>query len=262
MSTWAKIKFFYDSIPGLAGSLITATSATSNAPIENIYNMLETDLWQASDITDPHYITVDLQTHLGYPARGADYLAVLGHNLGSIGATVGLEYSTDNFAADINDAFTPVAVTSDTVFLKEFAATPGYRYWRLKITGHSSPPYLTLCIWGSATELDYATSSFDPNAELVKANMNITQGGYMAGAHTRYSERGFPITFHDADPALYAKVRAWWDAVGLKNFFVAWDTAASPADVYLMRPDARFRNPFKAGGLYRDITINLKGRKE
>src|SRR3972149_1519781 len=161
--------------------------------------MLEVDRWQASTTEDPHYITVDLQTHLGNPARSADYLAILGHNLGSINASVVLQYSTDNFTADVVDAFAPEAVLSDTVFLKGFAMTPAVRYWRLKITGHSGAPFMGICIWGEATELDYATAPFDPHAEEVRATVNTSQGGYMTGVHAKHSERGFALTFNDAD---------------------------------------------------------------
>ncbi|MFQ5354572.1 MAG: hypothetical protein ACE5DR_06460, partial [Thermodesulfobacteriota bacterium] len=44
-----------------------------------------------------------------------------------------------------------------------FPGAVNKRHWRLKMTGHSSAPYMHICIWGSKTILDYATSSFDPN---------------------------------------------------------------------------------------------------
>jgi hypothetical protein len=68
--------------------------------------------------------------------------------------------------------------------------------------------------------------------------------------------------FDDADAALYEKVRQWWDTSGVKNFFVAWEVANNPGDVFLMRPDTKFSNPIKNGGAHRDISIALKGRKE
>lgn len=260
MATWAKIKFFWETMLGSTGSSLAATSTASGYTLTDIYNMLETNMWKSAVTTDPQYITYDAGSG---NTKTADYLAIIGHNLATIGATITLQYSTDNFAADINDAFTGFAPTADTIILKEFTAPAAKRYWRLKISGTmSAAPYMTLCIWGSKTELDYASASFDPYDQDVKAAVNLSQGGFVTGIHTQYTERALSLRFDDADSTLYTKVKAWWDGSGLKNFFVAWETANNPNDVYLMRPDTRFSNPLKLGGLYRDISMNLKGRKE
>ena len=261
MSAWAKIKFFYDTMLGSAGSTLTATTtASGDYAAAYIYNMLEVNMWNAANTTTPMYLTYDAGSG---NTKTADYLAIIGHNLNTIGATITLQYSTDNFTADINDAFTGEAPASDNVYLKEFTAPAAKRYWRLKITGTlSAATYLTLCIWGSKTELDYATAAFDPYEQEVKAAMGMSQVGYVTGIHAQYTERSLDLKFEDADSTLYNKIKAWFDASGPKNFFVAWETANSPNDVYLVRPDAKFSNPFKLGGTYRDITVNLKGRKE
>lgn len=258
---WSRIKFYYDSIPGAPGSVIVATTEEAGSPVENIYSMTEVNRWSATNTASPHYVTVDLGA--GNPARSADYLAIIGHNLKTIGAAVTLQYSADNFAADVNDSFTPETAGADAVYLKEFTQTAAKRYWRLKITGTlTAAPCMAICIWGNRTELDYASSSFDPHAQDVKANVNISYGGYVTGVHTMYTERSMSLKFEDADPALYNKIKTWRETSGLNNFFVAWERTNSPSDIYLMRPDPRFENPLKNGGLYRDITINLKGRKE
>jgi len=136
------------------------------------------------------------------------------------------------------------------------------RHWRLKMTGHSNSPYMSICIWGSKTVLDYATSSFDPDGERVSANVNISNSGQIMGVHRRFSSRTMSLAFREADTALYEKVRGWWERSGLKNFFVAWERGNNPDDIFLMFPGKRFTNPFKKGGLFRDINIKLKGRKE
>lgn len=258
MATWNKVRFFYDTMLGAAGSTLTATSAAPGYEAPNINNMIETNMWRASSLADPHYITFDAGAGAG---AGADYLVVYGHNLAACGATVVLQYSADNFSADINDAFVPEAPATDRIYLKEFPQTSQYRYWRLRITGHTAVPYMTICVWGNSTELDYASTSFDPHSQDAKANVNLSYGGYVTGIHTQYVERSMALRFEDADEALYARVKGWWETSGLKHLFVAWENANSPDDVFLMRPDTRFDNPLKNGGTYRDITINLKGRK-
>jgi len=148
--------------------------------------------------------------------------------------------------------------------LSDYAA-PGAvskRHWRLKMTGHSNAPYMNICIWGSKTILDYATTSFDPYGESVQANINISNSGRVMGVHTKYTERSMSLAFRGADTILYEKVRGWWEGSGLKNFFVAWERGNNPDDIFLMFPDKRFANPIKNGGFFRDINIKLKGRKE
>ncbi|MFQ5736741.1 MAG: hypothetical protein ACE5GY_07745 [Thermodesulfobacteriota bacterium] len=259
MAKWNKVKFFYDTMLGAQGSTLSATSTAAGYDVANIYNMLETNMWKAGGTADPQYVTFDAGAGA---ASGADYVAILGHNLASIGASVVLQHSTDGFVSDVVDAFTPDAPATDRAYLKEFTPGAQYRHWRLKITGHTQAPYMAVCIWGNATELDYATASFDPGSQEAKAKVNLSHGGYVAGVHTRYVERSMALRFEDADAALYSKIRSWWETTGLKSFFVAWENANSPDDVFLMRSDARFDNPLKNGGLYRDVTINLKGRKE
>lgn len=255
---WSRIKFFYDSIPGVSGAMLGATTQRADAPVENISNMLEVNMWGASAAVDPLYITVDLGGV--NPPKAADYLAVYGHNLGSAGATLALQYSSDGLA--YSDAFSAFMPTSDAVVLREFTQTAAARYWRLRITGHGAPPHISICIWGMKTELDYASMSFDPHGQEARMSVNHSYGGYLTGIHTQYVERSLSLRFEDADDLLYNKVRGWWETSGTMNFFVAWENANSPTDVFLMRPDARFYNPLKHGGCRRDIIINLTGRKE
>jgi len=259
MSAWAKIKFFWETMLGSVGSsLVATTTATGDYLAAYIYNMLETNMWKAANTTAPMYLTYDAGSG---NTKTADYLAIIGHNLNTIGATITLQYSTNG--STWSDAFTGVAPSSDNVYLKEWTDPGAKRYWRLRIAGTlSAAPYLTLCIWGSKTELDYATAAFDPYEQEVKAAVGMSQGGYVTGVHAQYAERSLDLKFEDADSTLYNKVKTWWDTSGLKNFFVAWETANNPNDVYLMRPEAKFSNPLINGGLYRDITVGLKGRKE
>ncbi len=261
MADWAKVKFFWETMLGSTGSTLTASSTEGIGDYNAIYiyNMLETNRWKGALATDPHYITYDSGAG---NSRNADYLAISGHNLDKVGTSVTLQFSTDNFNLDINDAFAPEAVTSGKVFLKEFTSQGAKRYWRLKITGLTSPAEIAVCIWGNKTELDYLTGSFDPDAEEVSANTNLSYGGYVTGVHRQYSERKLTVNFQDGDPALYQKVKAWWEGSGLKNFFVGWETANRPGEVYLMRPGSSFVNAFTYGGAYRNITIKLSGRKE
>lgn len=430
MATWAKIKFYFDKMLGASGSTLSASSTESadDYDVDYIFNMLETNFWKAANNTDPQYITFDAGSG---NSKTADYLAIIGHNLSTIGASVTLQCSDDNFSSDI-DYLLAELPASDNVLLSEALVIPNgdlevwsdgasstpdgwtrwapgggsierdavdfktglysakltnaasnealldfkdtrvpgldpsywssrdisfgiwvktsesgrvrlviisndgsseyeyssyhsgggdwewlavsvtlragltslilrcmipsgtsitanfdgavvkeagsvvssdvsdylpvsvsKRYWRLKIgSSLSAAPYIALAIWGDKTELDYASSSFDPHAQNHKANVNVSYGGYVTGIHEQFVERRMSLNFNDADSTLYAKIKTFIDTNGLKNLFIAWELANNETEVFLMRPEPNFNNPLSNGGAYRDINISLIGRKE
>lgn len=257
MADWAKMKFYWKSVLTSQGSTLEASSTFERTSVANICNTLETNLWQAALSPGPHYITFDSGAG---NSHGADYLALSGHNLFSAGALVTLQYSTDG--ASYANAFAPFTPASDRAFAREFASPGAFRYWRLVLEGTTVAPFIYICAWGFKTELDYASASFDPNEQEVKASVNLSHGGYLAGSHAKHTERSMTIRFDDADSALYAKVAEWWEGCGGGNFFVAWESVSHPDEVFLMRTEPRFSNPLKSGGAARDIAVSLTGRKE
>lgn len=253
------LRFYYQTMLGSTGSTMSgsSTSSTSDFSKDYVFNMLETNRWQASSTTSPQWLLYDAGAG---NTQNCDYFAVTGHNLAA--STIDFQYSDDAVVfTNVTPAF---AVADNNAILKEFTSTAAHRYWRLHVsnsTGFSAAPYVTLAIWGNKTELDYVQPAFDPYAQTLSADIHITQGGYVAGIHTRYTERTLNINFNNASTALYSKVKSWWEDNGFKNFFVAWNSTAQPTDIWLMRPDTRFVNPINANH-YRDISIALRGRKE
>jgi len=259
MAVWAKIRMYYKTMLGSSGSSISATStAAGDYSINYIYNWLETNFWKSANTTTPMYISYDAGSG---NTKTADYLAIIGHNLKTCGATIGLQYSSDD--TTYYDCFTAFAVIDDKVILKEFTSPGVYQYWRLAITGTLSVvPFIAICVWGDKTELDYATASFDPHEQNIKANIGLSQGGYVTGVHISYVTRELDLKFNDSDSTFYDKIKAWWDNHGIKNFFIAWDITNNPTEVYLMRAKEKISNPFNQTGIMRDINLSLTGRKE
>lgn len=263
MAQWQKVKFFWETMLGSPGSSLTATSTASGFDVKNIYNMLETNMWKAANTTNAININLDLGA--GNTAI-ADYIAIYGHNIFTAGGKLSMWCSNDNFISDIRQAGSYITPASDGVVLNEFTATAPSRYWRFVIESigggaFSAVPYMTICIWGNKTELDYVSAGFDPYEEEIKANVLRGDTGYVLGVHDRYRERRMTLRFEDAEDELYQKIKDWWDGNGLKNFFVGWERGNRLDDVFLMMPEPRFNNPFKLTGR-RDITINLIGRRE
>lgn len=251
------LKFYYDNILSSTGSTISATStATGDYSLSYIHNMLEVNRWKGSSSATQN-ITYDAGAG---NTKDADYLILQGHNLTGIGALV-LYYSTTGAFAGEQITVWSTTISADTVFKKEFTSVGAFRYWRVGILSPTTAPYVAIASLGTATELAKIQPPFDPYGEVTDAEINMSSGGYVTGVHTRSIERQLEINLSNSSTALYAKVKAWRDTNGLKNFFMAWDSTGSPSDVWLVRPDTSFRNPINVNKL-RDVSISLRGRKE
>lgn len=265
MATWDKIKIYYDNRLTDTGSSLSATSteSTGDFDVDYIANWLEVNAWQAEDAAMA--ATQDLTLDLGVGNTATcDYFTLFNHNLNTAGVTVVLQASaTGAWAGEEVDAFTPVAPTADTVFHQEFIAPTAVRYWRIHITSATGDaPYIRIASFGELTELDFASAGYDPYQESIKQNVMTTTGGIVAGVHKKYTERPFNIRINDADSALYAKVKTWQDTHEGRQFFLGWETSNNPDDIWLVRSNGRHNNPLQNNSTFRDITLNLTGRKE
>jgi hypothetical protein len=249
---WSKITFYYKH--GLKSTGLSATTEDANYPVSNIIDGLDSTPWKGTS-TAAHYITFDAGAG---QSLTCDYLALSGDNLA--GATVGLQFSNDNFSADIRDAFTAFARSGSDPIVKEFASLSG-RYSRVTISGLTANPQITMAWWGQLTELDFADGKLDPYGEEFKGNINVTETGYLAGVHVKHYERQIDLAFEDADDALYQKIKDWWYTTGMMCFFMAWEKTGHSSDIWVVRPEKKFNNPLTNGGAYRDIKISLRGRR-
>ena len=268
---WEKIKFFYENIAALTDSLFYASGEEGGYPAGNLVDWSEATLWRG---------TTERPLYLYCEAAGdetVDYLILYGHNLksaGTAGAVLqkGVQAIADgtyladgstvaNGTGGYTDIHGMVVPPDDaTPVLVEFTATTG-RYFRVKIDGHGQAPRARLLSFGEKTTLSYATASFDPHHEEVRAERVVSRTGYLLGIHERYTERRLDISFDYMDAALFATLREWWQGHGLKNLFIGWNTADNPEDVYLMRPEPTFNAPFRDGGLYRSMKLSFRGRR-
>jgi len=244
----AKVKAYYKH--ELTGLVASAT--TTGYSVDNLLIFTEGSLWKGVG-TGTHTITFD--AGVGNTVS-ADYVGVANHNLS--GATFKLQYSTDNFAADINDAvsFSPA---DNFPFLKEFT-TQDKRYWRIQLTGLTALPFMGLAYWGDRAEWDYP-ALFDPSAESNKARVNVSSTGYLLAINNKFIERSINLKFKRADDGgtLWTALRYWWENHGLNLLFIAWEIDNHPLDIYLVYPDPKFRGPFITANR-REVSLTFKGR--
>src|SRR3990172_2435274 len=109
---WSKVTIYYKH--NLSGLVASSTEAGSD--VANLLDRLERTLWKGNTTAD---ITIKFDAGAGNTYQ-ADSLRIARHNLKTINATLSLQSSTDNFAANIVDAFTPYVPANDKAIIKEF----------------------------------------------------------------------------------------------------------------------------------------------
>lgn len=252
--TWAKPRIYYNT--GIAALTATPLPST-NYPVSNLIDAMDGTLWKAPDTT-----TQVIKHDAGVGSiHTFDFLAIVDHNFNSAKPNLTLAYSSDDvtYTTALSIAANS-ALYENPMLLQEFTQQ-AYRFQKLTLSNCLVAPQMAMCYWGAKKELDYVDASFDPHAIEEKANVNITETGYLSGVHTKFVERDFKMQWEDADDALYQIIAALVNTMDLRCFVLAWEPTDHSTDIFLMRRDGKFNNPLKQGGAWRDITLNLKGRK-
>ena len=264
ITEWGKPTVYYDhSLSGL-----TATGSATGHLVANIIDRLENNYWLSDDDGGQNDICYDSGSSEGYTA---DYFAINGHNFANVGATVKLEYSdTLDLSTPANAGTEAGSIASipdedNTPFVVEFTSVSA-RYWRLRIEQTSvigdEFPKITNGYWGEKTELDYATSGFDPNTSKYDDLVNISQTGILLGIHKKQRIRRFSFSIREAESEIFDKAEMLFETVGLEPFFVCWNYVNNSSDCYYMRSDSGiFTAPHVIGnGGYRNLNFNFIGR--
>jgi len=163
-------------LPG--ASSITVTSEAAGYEKENAYDWLTWDHWKPSAPGTVYY-TVDLGS-----AQSIDAWGIVAHNLGVNGASIKLQYSSDNFAADINDVATAISPDSTETIMKTFTSISA-RYWRWEIVSASTASQIGLLFIGVKMEMPSALGvGFAPDglAPGYESRYNLSDDTALLGA--------------------------------------------------------------------------------
>jgi hypothetical protein len=252
--SWAKPRIYYNT--GIAALTVTP-AAPANYPVSNLIDGFDGTLWKAPDTTT-QIIKHDAGASLTHTY---DFLSIVDHNFAEAKPDLTLEYSSDDVT--YYNSLTLAAASAlyaNPMILQEFTQRV-YRYQKLTLANCLVAPVMSMCYWGAKKELDYVDVSFDPNAIEEKANVNVTETGYLSGVHMKYIERTMDLQWEDAEDALYQILAGLVNTMDLRNFVVAWEPTSHSTEIYLMRRDGKFSNPLTQGGARRSIMLALKGRK-
>lgn len=171
----------YNSIIGDA--TISVTSEATGYEKENAYDDLTFDYWKPSAAGTVYY-TMDFGSAVTVDAWG-----VFAHDLGDNSASIQLQYSTDNFAADVNDFAAAISPSGSEPRLQT-GTSQSKRYWRYKIISAAAASKIGGLMLGQHLEISdnsalHPSNDADHLAQVYESNLNISEAGTILGADTK-----------------------------------------------------------------------------
>ena len=189
----------YRNILRNTGAATTASSTEAGFAAADLHDYKPWKIWKSAVVTSPINIVLDLG--VGNEVT-ADYLAIINHNLTSLGGTVELLDGAASPAAD--QVVAPFTPDSDNLHVELFTVTsPARRYWRLQLV-HSAPPFSSAPFIGEVflglrtTLTEYMSPGIDPFMTNVESRTQRSEGGQYLGGTMRGKSHRFQFSFSAA----------------------------------------------------------------
>ena len=247
-------------------TVITDPGTETGFAIASIKDMKSYTLWKSNQTAAA--INIDSDCGASTTQNG-DYIALVNHNLFTLGATVRVLADTVSPAAtQVLAATTP---TEDTVTYLPFTAPTAKRYWRITINHSALPfaakPYIGEIFLGMRTTCtEFATPVFDPYFRDVEVMGDRSEGGHFLAAslrgqiHRGTLELGGPAgvtrAFHDSDLTPFKQNHA--DPRYPFVFVLDPDDSAFKTPRYVKLPDsARIERKAVGGGWSGRLTFMM-----
>lgn len=234
---------------------VSVTSQATGFEKENAYDWLTFDWWKAA-AAGTVYITLDMGS-----AVSADYWALASHDLPSNSGTIKPQYSSDNFAADIND-FDIVQTPSDESPIFRKVTSRSARYWRFEISSTGAASAIgQLCI-GEVLTLPYGMpKGFTPptfNRDNKILN-SVSAGGAFLGRSIERLGNEVLISQRNVSPAwMRSNYLALADHFETKPFFFSWDYENYPGEAAFCWVKDKQTPPKYSHELYMDFSISCE----
>lgn len=247
----------------VADATLTATAEDSGYPVENIATWLDYDVLQGSG-ANSYAIEIDG----GSAGITATALAIVGHNLNTVGARYKLEGS-NNADSSAPDWTSVVAYqTPGNDFCRaDFFTQVNYEVYKLTIDNNGGANFtfqIGIVFLGTYLTLERPPSlPHDPDEIEDFGTRNRSETGYSLGRALDHSMRQQRFTFdfltHDWITNTWKPFRT---AHRNNPIIFAWDPVGHATEIYLMEiGDTRFTQPI-ANSLYRSLDLSLTGRLE
>jgi hypothetical protein len=199
----------------LESGTVTVTSENSAFPKAALYDRDIGFLFKGNTTPANFYITVDQGASISYEV---DRLIIpAGHNLD--GLALKLQYSTDNFGSDINDALSWTQSGSGLID-KTFTAQTK-RYWRLNIASPASAPELAEMFLTKQIPFIYNPEFGGPVGKKRNIDRTESRAGEAQKVKNGDARRSYKYGWSILEAAEKDMLEAWDDdCEGTKNFYL------------------------------------------
>lgn len=207
----------------------TVTSEATGFPKELMWDLRPYFSWKAQTAGTQEIIS-DSAAPLS-----ADCIGIYSHNLGTIGATIEVQYADTHGGTYITE--TVIIPTDNSPILKYF--TQRTKYWKVRLTGMSAAAQIAVLMLGDKLQFPYAPDApYSPSPETARSKQEISKGGHLLGVDIRYDEVAPAPTYSNIERTWVQNYfNSFWDSHGrfYKPFFFAWDLDNSPSDIFFVR---------------------------
>ncbi len=205
---------------------VTASNEATGFEKENAYDKRTSTWWKPGVIG-----TQTLQAVFG-SNQTVDFFGVIGHNLGTEGATIKLQYST-NSGGSWSDLFS-VTPTDDKCIFRRTGASQSADYWRVEITNTTVDTLLAVAAFGQALTLpEGMRTGFKPPvlARKKKITNSKTDGGQFIGRSVISEGNETTVIQSLVTPAwVTSNWESLIDRIEVAPFFFSWDYEDYQAD--------------------------------
>jgi len=238
---------------------ITATSTATDYDVDNLSDYRGYTKWKATGSGTQHITITDLLEGSSAPVRSqtgwyiklqnnalleqvssgvdtADAIGILNHNLGTIGATIKVQYK-------LSGVWTTIATInpSDDEAILETFTSKSSADWRIELSSMTAAPEIGVIFLGVHLLFPWPPEApVIPEEEGIKAFSEYSGAGHLLGTVLAYN----PVTIN---PRWTNLTRTWystsflpfWDNHGklIFPFFYAWDLTNRPDDIFYVSID-------------------------
>ncbi len=249
-------KIGYKNLFTTTGVTVTASTEAAGYEKENAYDWVGYDWWKPTAVGDS-WLRASFVA-----GQTSDYMAIWGHNIGTSGASVKPQYST-NGGSTWNDAAAAVAPSDDSTLFFSFASVNAAD-WRVLVNAPTTIPFIGGAQIGDALTLahnmdvGFSPPSLVPEIELKTARSE--SGAFIGGSRMSVGiKSSFKLT--NLNPAW---VRSNWipfidHAQIPRPFVLSWDSVTNPTEVVLAWTTKQIQRPSYSSSLQMDISLDFEG---
>ena len=249
---YGKPLFLFDNMLADAGAVITASTSSSDYPVQNLYDFRTYTWWKSLPGPNP-YVYIEAAS-----GRQADflYMSTTGFNSGALLSLT--SSNADGSGAVNNSGVVDVSGMKEVLVL--FAQSTRVK-WYLDFAGITDFPSVSSLIIGNKLELPRnLQQGFDPLGSKPRGRLSKSSKGQPLGIAEDWREWKQKIRFNNIDAAW---LRSTWQPAfdsHLRNtpsVFV-WDPVDHPTELHLVHPVYDYVAPHMQGQ-FANLSFTLEG---